>query len=48
MHKLESEQRSLQREIDKIRDDLYESNTFAFDLTQLVLEIQNTRAEIVC
>ncbi|XP_068979868.1 uncharacterized protein [Bombus flavifrons] len=46
VHKLESEQRSLQREIDKIRDDLYESNTFAFDLTQLVLEIQNTSAEI--
>ncbi|XP_048267019.1 uncharacterized protein LOC126920911 isoform X2 [Bombus affinis] len=46
VHKLESEQRSLQREIDKIRDDLYESNTFAFDLTQLVLEIQNTSAEV--
>ncbi|KOX71921.1 hypothetical protein WN51_03198 [Melipona quadrifasciata] len=42
VHKLENEQRSLQKEIDKIRDDLYENNIFSFNLTQLILEIQNT------
>ncbi|KAK9299213.1 hypothetical protein QLX08_007720 [Tetragonisca angustula] len=46
VHKLENEQRSLQKEIDKIRDDLYENNIFSFNLTQLILEIQNTDTEI--
>lgn len=44
--KLETEQRSLQEEIDKIREDLHENNRFAFDLAQLTSEIQHIDAEI--
>lgn len=46
VRKLETEQTSLQAEVDKIRDDLYENNTFAFDLAELTSDIQNIGGEI--
>ncbi|XP_076232699.1 uncharacterized protein LOC143178107 isoform X2 [Calliopsis andreniformis] len=46
VRRLESEQKHLQKEIDKIREDLYENNTLTLDIAQLASEIQNIDTEI--
>lgn len=48
VRKLETELQNLQEEVDKIRKDSHENNTFVFDLAQLTSEIQNIDIEIVC
>ncbi|XP_043260493.1 uncharacterized protein LOC122402049 isoform X2 [Colletes gigas] len=45
--KLETEQRCLQEELDKIRKDLNENNTLTFDLSELTSEIQDINDQIV-
>ncbi|KZC13412.1 hypothetical protein WN55_04962 [Dufourea novaeangliae] len=46
--KLETEQKCLLAEVDKIREDLNENNTLPVDLIEVISEIQDINTEIVC